>query len=359
MLLVLKSFAIHYSTTGAMHRMLIGNRTSEINTKNVIIKLLENLERNNHAVLEPLFQPERGFLYDGIKLDTLQEQIKLLESCVRDGIATRCRPCVSILQCSFCNSNTFCLTFSCRICESSNILRGSAIAHQPCGNIDFYDKYVMGGDGTLLCPKCNKKLKALGVDYSKLDNVYNCQDCKALFSDINQQYMCLDCGKSSLLEESHISLLHEYTIDVNKLSKIVDPENFVIMLCVFKELDKVGIKSFHQAAIAGISGMQHTFSLAVYDQKGERPILVADIIESDDAADEETHLLSFIAKCLDAKIEERILAVVNPHLLKQGLRELMDVYKIKLIESSNTDENTIDKLVNAIKEVYHNNIHKS
>jgi DNA-directed RNA polymerase subunit RPC12/RpoP len=102
---------------------------------------------------------------------------------------------------------------------------------------------VGGSDGTLQCPKCNKKLKAIGVDYSKLDNVYNCQDCKALFSDINQQYLCLDCRKSSLLEESHVSLLHEYTIDVNKLSKIVDADNSAIMLSVIKELDKVGIKS--------------------------------------------------------------------------------------------------------------------
>jgi hypothetical protein len=42
-------------------------------------------------------------------------------------------------------------------------LRGSAIAHQPCGNIEFYDKYVVG-DETLLCSKCDKKLKAMRVD---------------------------------------------------------------------------------------------------------------------------------------------------------------------------------------------------
>ena len=102
--------------------------------------------------------------------------------------------------------------------------------------------------------------------------------------------------------------------------------------------------------------MQHTFSLVVYDQKGERPILVADIIESDDTA-AETYILSFIAKCLDAKIEEKIIVIVNPHL-SQSLRELVDAYRIRLVESK-TEENTIVELVKAVKEIYHNNIHKN
>ena len=333
--------------------MLIDNRFSKNDIRNSqLVKLLENVRGNNPIILEPSFEPSRGFLYQAIKLDTLQEQISLLELCETSGIATRVRAAVSILQCSFCNSNRFSLTLSCRICESSNILRGSAIAHQPCGNIEFYDRYV-AGDGTLLCPKCNKRLKAIGVDYSKLDNIYNCQDCKALFSDINQQFICLDCGKSSLLEESHIRLLYEYTIDVNKLLKVAGQGNSP-MLSVSRELDKLGIKSSYYTAITGVSGMQHTFSLVVYERIGERPLLVADILESSDAA-VETYFLSFIAKCLDAKIEERILVVV-PHL-KQGLRELAGIHKIKIIES-NTEENTIDKIVNAVKEVYYG-IHKN
>ena len=79
-------------------RMLIDNCSSKNNIKNnIMAKLLDNLKRHNHSVLEPLFEPERGFLYEGIRLGILQEQIKLLESCVRDGIATRCRSSVSIL----------------------------------------------------------------------------------------------------------------------------------------------------------------------------------------------------------------------------------------------------------------------
>jgi hypothetical protein len=159
-----------------------------------------------------------------------------------------------------------------------------------------------------------------------------------------------------LLEESHISLLYEYAIDVNKLLKATGQGNSP-MLSVIRELDKLGIKSSYHTAVTGVSGMQHTFSLVVYNYIGERPFLVADIIESNDAA-VETYFLSFIAKCLDAKIEGRIVVVV-PHLLKQGLRELAGIHKIKIIESSNTDENTIDKIVNGVKEVYHNNIHEN
>jgi hypothetical protein len=318
-------------------------------------KLVDRLRKKNSSIanvfrlplrLEPSFHPGRGFFYPDIELTTLEEQTSFLESFERTGIVTR-SPSISIMQCSFCRSHRFCSTFVCKLCKSANILRGSAIVHEPCGNIDFYDKYVTD-DGTLLCQKCNKNLKAIGIDYSKLERIYNCLNCKAMLSDIDQLYKCLDCGKSSTLEESRILLLNEYVFDVNKLSHIVNIDES--MLSVVKELDKLGIEAVYQGAVTGASRMPHIFSLVVYVEKVQQPFLVADIIETDHRTDE-MRLLSFIGKCVDTRIEKKIIVAV-PNLEEEGLRELIKANGIQLVELRSREDMAFD-LVRTVEEIYH------
>jgi hypothetical protein len=316
-----------------------------------LAKLLDRLREKNRSIvrlpirLEPSFHPGRGFFYPDIELTTLEEQTRFLESFERTGIVTR-NPSISIMQCSFCSSHRFCSTFICKLCKSPNILRGSAIAHEPCGNIDLYDKYV-AGDGTLVCQKCNKNLKAIGVDYSRLDPIYNCINCKAMLSDIGQFYKCLDCGKSSTLEESRILLLNEYVFDIDKLSNIVNVEKS--MLSIIKELDKMGIKAVHHGTVMGASRIPHIFSLVAYADKVEQPFLVADIIETDHRTDE-MRLLSFIGKCVDSRIENKIIIAI-PNL-QEDFRELINTNGIMLVESRAMEDITF-KFVKAVEEIYH------
>ena len=319
-----------------------------------LAKILDTLREKNRSManvfrmpvrLKPSFHPDRGFFYEDIALTTLEEQVRFLESCESMGIATG-TPSVSIMQCSFCSSHRFCSSFVCKLCRSPSILRGSAIVHEPCGNIDFYDKYL-AGDGTLVCQKCNKNLKAIGVDYSRLDHIYNCLNCKAMISDIGQFYKCLDCGKYSTVEESRILLLNEYVFDVDKLSNIVNVDKY--MLSVIKELDKMGIKVVHHGTVTGISKIAHIFSLVAYAKNVEQPFLVADIIETDHRTDE-MRLLSFIGKCVDSRIENKII-VATPRL-EGDLRELINTNGITLVELRAIEDVKFE-LVKAVEGIYH------
>jgi hypothetical protein len=316
--------------------------------------VVDSLRQKNRSIgmvirqpvrLQPSFHPSRGFLYPDIELATLDAQTKFLESIERTGVVTS-NPYISLMQCPFCSSHRFCFTFSCKLCRSPNIVRGSAIVHDPCGNVDFYDKYVVG-DGTLVCQKCNKSLKAIGVDYSRLDRVYNCLNCKATLSDIDQFYKCLDCGKSSTLEESQILLLNEYVFDVDKLSSIVELDTS--MLSVIEELDKEGIKVIHQGAVTGASRISHTFSLVVYAEKLEQPFLVVDLIETDQRTDE-MRLLSFIGKCIDSRIENKII-VAFPNL-EENLRQLIKTHGITLVELRSREDIAFE-LVRSVEQIYH------
>ena len=319
-----------------------------------LAKLLDSLRERNRSTskviglpirLEPSFHKGRGFFYPDIQLPTLEEQTRFLEVLERTGTVNY-SPSVSIMQCPICNSHRFCSTFACKLCRSPNILRGSAIVHEPCGNVDFYHKYATT-DGTLVCQKCNKKLKAIGIDYSRLDHIYNCQGCKSMVSDIDQLYKCLDCGKPSTLEESQISLLNEYVFDIDKLTKIVNIDKF--MVSIIKELDNVGIRAVPHGAITGASRIQHIFSLVGYAEKTEQPFLVADIIEMDHRADE-MRILSFIGKCVDSGIENKIIVAI-PNLEKD-LRELVSTQGITLIELRAIEDMTFG-LVKAVEQMHH------
>jgi Thaumarchaeal output domain 1 len=319
-----------------------------------LAKLLGRLRENSRSTanvfrlpvrLEPAFQPGRGFFYQDIELSTLEEQTRFLESFERTDIVTR-SPSISVMQCSFCGSHKFCSTLNCKLCKSPNILRGSAIMHEPCGNIDFYNKYV-AADGALVCQKCNKNLKAIGIDYSRLDSIYNCVNCKAMLSDIDQFYKCIDCGKSTTLEESQIMLLNQYVFDLDKLSSILNVDKS--MLSVIKELDKLGIKAVHQGSVMGASRLAHIFSLVVFAGKEAQPFLVADIIETDHRTDE-MRLLSFIGKCVDSRMENKIIVAI-PNL-EEGFRELIKTNEITLIESS-AMENITFEVVKAVEQMYH------
>jgi len=334
--------------------MISSNHSIKKSFENIELrKLLDRLRERNYSNsnvfrlpvrLEPLFHSDRGFFYPDIELPTLEEQIRFLESFERTDIAA-CSPSISIMQCSYCSSHKFCSTFVCKLCGSPNILRGSAITHEPCGNIDFYHKYV-AGDGTLVCQKCNKNLKAIGVDYSRLDCIYNCLNCKAMLSDIDQFYKCIDCGKSSTLEETRILLLNQYVFDLDKLSSIVNVGKS--MLSVIKELHKMGIKAVHQGTVTGASRIPHIFSLVAYAEKVEQPFLVADIIERDHRTDE-IRLLSFIGKCVDSRIENKIIVAI-PNL-EEHFRELITINGIILVESRAMEDMTLE-LVKAVQERY-------
>jgi Thaumarchaeal output domain 1 len=317
-------------------------------------KLLDSLRERNRSTskviglpirLKPSFHKGRGFFYPDIQLPTLEEQTRFLEVLERTGTVNY-SPSISIMQCPICSSHRFCSTFACKLCRSPNILRGSAIVHEPCGNVDFYHKYATN-DGTLVCQKCNKKLKAIGIDYSRLDHVYNCQGCKSMVSDIDQLYKCLDCGKPSTLEESQISLLNEYVFDIDKLTKIVNIDKF--MVSTIKELDNIGIRAVPHGTVTGASRMPHIFSLVSYAEKAERPFLIADIIETDHRTDE-MRILSFIGKCVDSRIENKVIVAI-PNLEKD-LKELVSTHGITLIELSAIEDMTFE-LVKAVEQMYH------
>lgn len=311
-----------------------------------LAKILNSIKSKNISKLETSFKPLLGFSYPQLQDWDLGQQLIFLEACKEIGIVNS-KLHGSVMKCDACNSHSFCMRVVCTLCRSSNIIRGTTIEHDSCGNIDFDYKY-MSSDGALQCEKCNKKLKAIGLDYSKLGYFYKCLECKAMLPNIDHHYICLQCGKSSYQDELHILHLHTYTVNPQKLDELLNYDNY--LLSVVEELDRIGIKSKISGSIIGTSKLQHNFALVAYNEE-ILPTLVVDTIESNANNNkvEEMLVLSFIAKCLDAKVSNKILLAIPS--LKESLRDLVNINRITLLEANSKDEAVLE-LTQAITEIY-------
>ena len=132
-------------------------------------------------------------------LGTLAE-IKILEE----------EPSRSVIACPDCESATSTLVLECPECESTQMTKEEALEHFDCGNIDFRSKFEKD-EGTLVCPKCGKKLKVIGVDYRKIENWYRCSN-RHVFGQPNFKFACSKCGGRFSLEDTRIEMLHKYNL---------------------------------------------------------------------------------------------------------------------------------------------------
>ena len=316
-------------------------------------EILESLKKHDNTRYEPYFKPEFGFSYNELESFDLIEQINFFEALEKAGVAVSTQALFTILKCDTCSFPYFSIKYVCAFCRSSNIVRGAAIEHDSCGNVDFDYKYA-ASDGKLRCDKCQKELKALGVDYSKISYFYKCQECNAMLPEIEQLYGCLHCGKFSSQNEPQILHLFKYDIKPEKLSAVFDKSRY--MSSIMDRLDKIGIRSVFSDTITGSSSIVHTFDLVVYD-KQDRPLVVLHILESplNGINDDEASVLSFLGRCLDVNVSNKILISLSK--LKERAKILAGAHGVNVIETSDQHNNyhltkvvdTVTQLCNSLK----------
>jgi len=111
------------------------------------------------------------------------------------------------ITCNLCDSLKTSQIFFCPNCKSSNFKLGKLIEHYDCGNVSEENTYQNDE-----CPSCQKKIKALGVDYRVLQNHYICNDCKEFFPEISIDYLCLKCQNRFKLEDARWSTSTNYKV---------------------------------------------------------------------------------------------------------------------------------------------------
>lgn len=101
--------------------------------------------------------------------------------------------------CKSCSGNYLNFRECCPKCDSIDIDANDMIHHFVCAHV-APEKDFKKEDG-LECPKCDKHLRHIGIDYDKPSTIYSCNTCSHEFQNPNMLSLCLDCHTENQLEE--------------------------------------------------------------------------------------------------------------------------------------------------------------
>jgi hypothetical protein len=119
-----------------------------------------------------------------------------------------------IYTCPQCSGGFLSYREVCPHCQSSNTYGEDLIHHFPCANIGPLSDFQKDGTDNLKCPKCDKNLHHIGVDYDKPSILNHCNNCDARFQDVYVRAKCLNCEN-----DVEVGFLQVNNINTYKLTK--------------------------------------------------------------------------------------------------------------------------------------------
>ncbi|MBX7093931.1 MAG: hypothetical protein K1X56_04360 [Flavobacteriales bacterium] len=171
-----------------------------------------------------------------------------------------------IYLCNSCSGGYLSFREVCPHCGSTNADSEDLIHHFPCAYIGPISDFKNEIDNQLNCPKCNKMLRHIGVDYDKPSIIYTCGKCSSKFQDISVKAKCMVCTQDTdvqYLIPKHIKSYRitkkgETSAQTGYVSTSKDIEDFIgtVKLETFKTMIKYEIERLKQtdysSNVAGI-----------------------------------------------------------------------------------------------------------
>ena len=187
---------------------------SAVNDDPKAVKLLKKMLDENLDVIEPVFVPSArsGYCYPGIenylKMST-DEVNTLLNSLVKENILEK-RLSSTYLSCPSCGSSFIQTALGCPKCENDKVTRGRILEHFYCGSVNLEDDYIV--QGKYICPKCQKEVKYLGMDYRSIGVKYSCHSCGNIFDEAIQLRRCQSCSKLFLARDAEEPAIYSFKL---------------------------------------------------------------------------------------------------------------------------------------------------
>lgn len=148
-------------------------------------------------------------MYDNQETLQLDERMKFAHKLEELGYASRQKLVDRIYVCKECGDSHQLFIECCPKCKSSDIRQESMIHHFRCANVAPEPDYYK--DGALVCPKCRRALRHIGVDYDRPATVYSCS-CGNTFLNSSMKVVCTHCHNQSSPEELVPVDIYEYKL---------------------------------------------------------------------------------------------------------------------------------------------------
>lgn len=104
-----------------------------------------------------------------------------------------------VRDCPACGSSHLSFIDICPNCSSIDIENVPFIHCFTCGNVEPQEKFMRAE--SLICPRCNSRLRHIGADYDRPLENYQCHNCSHIFEEPNVVAKCAECGKVSEPED--------------------------------------------------------------------------------------------------------------------------------------------------------------
>ncbi len=125
---------------------------------------------------------------------------KILDIAVEEGFLTS-EYYDSFYTCNHCSNSYLHFRESCPNCHSTNIESEEQIHHFSCAYMGpRSDFQTSQGSRDLICPKCDKTLTHIGVDYDKPSEIFECNQCNEMFQDPLVKAKCRSCNSDIRVE---------------------------------------------------------------------------------------------------------------------------------------------------------------
>ncbi len=112
--------------------------------------------------------------------------------------------------CESCHSGYLNYRECCPSCGSADLKTSDLIHHFVCAHVAPEDDFKK--EDKLECPKCDKTLRHIGIDYDKPSAMYSCNSCKHDFQTPHVKALCVDCSTDNSLSQLISREVKEYKL---------------------------------------------------------------------------------------------------------------------------------------------------
>lgn len=113
--------------------------------------------------------------------------------------------------CIHCDSAYLNFKETCVACGAQDVEVVDLVHHFNCGFTADISRFQTNSD-TLVCPKCDKHLRHIGVDYDKPSSVNKCMVCQHVSQDANVVAKCFNCNATTEARFLNIRRINSYKL---------------------------------------------------------------------------------------------------------------------------------------------------
>lgn len=243
-----------------------------------------------------------------------------------------------VASCSKCGSEVFIVRAKCPYCGSLKFHRSVVIEHLTCSyvglELEFLDQR-----GRLICPKCRRELRGLGIDSVRVADVYKCEECGEVFSVPSLTYECLKCGYENREVELRPKEVYKYAVVPEGIRR----EQLVPRLydVIRSKLHGYEVEGPY-AKVRGSSGVELEFNIVVRRPGEGSPSAVIEVVEDLD----QEKLLAIFAKAYE--VNARGVMVIYKGEVGEAVRLLASSLEITLLKLGDFDE-IIEELLKLLR----------